>query len=83
MCACLPTLIIVPLRLAAAGPDECRDATDQYMLAVSVLADAIQVYAGCIVDSNGRDDCSIEFSRLQLAQDNFVVAVSDYQSECQ
>jgi hypothetical protein len=81
-CARVLAFIALPIRLAAAGPDECRDATDQYTLALSVLADAIQVYGGCVAESNGRDDCSIEFSRLQLAQDNFLAAVSDYQSEC-
>ena len=74
--------VALPLHVALAGPDECRDATDQYTVAVSILADALQVYEGCIAASNGHDDCSIEFANLQLAQDNFIAAVSDYQNEC-
>jgi hypothetical protein len=82
MKGCAGLFGFIPIRLAYAGPEECRDASDQYTLAVTVLADAIQVYAGCIAESSGRDDCSTEFSRLQLAQDNFIAAVSDYQGEC-
>jgi hypothetical protein len=67
---------------AAAGPDECRDAVDQYNNALSELRDAIRAYTTSIADSRGHDDCSSEFSAVQSAQDDFESAVAEYQSEC-
>jgi hypothetical protein len=67
---------------AVAGPDECREAVDQYNNALSELRDAVRAYTTCIADSRGHDDCSSEFSALQSAQDDFESAVSEYQSEC-
>lgn len=68
---------------AGADPDSCRDAIDQYKSAKSDLRDALRIYAQCLSDSDGHDDCSSEFSSLQSAQDDFETAVSEYESECQ
>jgi hypothetical protein len=35
-----------------------------------------------VSQSNGRDDCSREFSGLRSAQDNFELAVSEFDRDC-
>jgi hypothetical protein len=80
--ACVLAVAILPVRMAAAGPDECRIPRVQYNSALSDLNDALRSYTRCVSESRGLDDCSIEFSALQSAQEDFESAVSDYQSEC-
>lgn len=67
---------------AAADPEECRDAVDQYRSAHEDLYSALKQYVVCLRDSRGHDDCSSEFSSLQTAQSDFEDAVSQYESEC-
>jgi len=67
---------------AWAVPEECRDAVDSCNSAISDLSDALHRYSSCLGGSNGRDDCSIEFSALRSAQDDFESAVSSYETEC-
>jgi len=67
---------------ATADPDSCRDAIDQLKSAKSDVMDRIRSFASCVSSSDGRDDCSIEFSGLRSAEDDFESAVSDYESEC-
>jgi hypothetical protein len=61
---------------------ECRDARDAYRSAQSDLTDAIHNYGRCVSQSDGHDDCSVEFSTLQSAQNDFETAVSDYDEKC-
>jgi hypothetical protein len=68
--------------MALAGSDECNDAVDNYNSALSDVGDTLKRYANCVSDSQGHDDCSIEFSQLKSAQDDFESAVSEYESEC-
>ncbi len=68
---------------AIADPDECRDAVDSYQSALGDVGDALQKYGQCLSNSQGHDDCSSQFSRLQSAHGDFTAAVSDYQSDCQ
>jgi hypothetical protein len=65
-----------------ADPEECREAISQYNSAKSDVADALKLYAACVSDSDGHDDCSSEFSTLRSAQDDFESAVSEYESNC-
>jgi len=69
--------------LATAGPDECREATDQYLIIASAVGDALAAYEMCFFNSLGQDDCALEFSNLQAAQADFEVAVAAYRDECQ
>jgi hypothetical protein len=66
----------------AADPEGCRDAVDAYSSASSEVLSAVRTYANCVASSRGRDDCSIEFSTLNSAHDDFESAVSEYESEC-
>jgi hypothetical protein len=77
-------LIFVLATLATAAADRrgCRSATEAYKSAKSEVADNLRSYADCIHASDGRDDCSAEFSRLKSAQDDFETAVSAYEDEC-
>ena len=68
---------------AAAGPDECRSAIDEFNLTRSDAYAQLKSYAACLSDSDGHDDCSSEFSRIRSAQSDFELAVSEYESECQ
>ena len=54
----------------------------QYNSPKSDVTDALKLYAACVSDSDGHDDCSSEFSSLRSAQDDFESAVSEYESNC-
>jgi hypothetical protein len=66
----------------AADPESCREAVDGYNYARRDVSDALRSYASCVSGSQGRDDCSSEFSQLSSAQEDFESAVSEYESEC-
>jgi hypothetical protein len=70
------------IRSVAADPESCREAIDAYKSARSDVSDAIRAYASCVSNSDGRDDCSSEFSTVSSAQDEFESAISAYESEC-
>lgn len=80
--SCGLVVAIFAVHMAKAGPEECREATDQYIVIASVVADALASYEMCIFNSLGQDDCALEFSRLQAAQADFETAVAAYQSGC-
>ena len=65
-----------------ADSESCRTALDRYRPAKIDVFDAIKTCASCVKDSDGHDDCSSEFSRLQSEQDDFESAVSDYEGDC-
>jgi len=75
--------LCVTAPMAHADTAECREAVDRYNEAIGEVANALRAYSRCVSDSRRHDDCSIEFSRLRSAQDDFETAVSDYESECQ
>ena len=75
-------ILLAHAQAAAAGPQQCGDAVDQYNSAASEVSDALRLYASCLSSSEGRDDCSSEFASLTSAQSDFESAVSNYQSEC-
>ena len=68
-----------PLR---ADPEECQNAIQSYNSALDDLTTALRSYTTCVDDSQGHDDCSIEFSRVRSVQDDFESAVSSYESDC-
>jgi len=62
-CACWAAAVVLGVATsdaASAGPDECRDAAEQYKTAVSEVTSALQQYATCVTSSDGTDDCSSE-----------------------
>jgi hypothetical protein len=65
-----------------ADPEECQEAIREYNSAKSDVVDALKIYAACVSDSDGNDDCSSEFSTLRAAQDDFESAISDHESSC-
>jgi hypothetical protein len=68
--------------VARSDTDECRDALEHYQSARSDVSSALRHYGQCVSDSKGHDDCSVEFSTLHSAQDDFESAVSEYQDKC-
>jgi hypothetical protein len=77
------SLIVVAQSVAAiADPEQCRLAVDQYNLAVEDLSSRLRSYANCLSGSQGKDDCSLEFSSLRSAQSDFEQAVSAYITDC-
>jgi len=66
-----------------ADPEECREAIDKYNAAKSDVSTSLRGYANCVSDSRGHDDCSLEFSTLQLAHSDFESAVLAYGPDCQ
>jgi uncharacterized protein YjfI (DUF2170 family) len=75
-------LFLGSVAITTADTEECQDAVGQLRSAKSDLADPLKEYVACVRDSDGADDCSIEFSNLKSAQDDFESAVSDYASDC-
>ena len=68
------------MQSVAADPESCREAIDGYNSARREVSDALRSYG--VSGSQGRDDCSSEFSQLSSAQEDFESAVSEYESEC-
>jgi hypothetical protein len=60
----------------------CKQAAKHYEIAVTEVTDALRNYEKCIVASRGRAACSEEFSDLDVAQDQFETAVSEYEKGC-
>jgi hypothetical protein len=71
-----------PMIGTKADPEECQEAIAEYRSAKSDVVDALKTYATCVSDSDGKDDCSSEFSTLSSAQDDFESAISNYESSC-
>lgn len=80
-------IVAATLALGLSGPtkasSECSDVIDSYNSAVDDISVDLKRYAICVDDSRGTDDCSVEFSSLKMAQDDFEDAVSRYESECE
>jgi len=67
---------------ATADQEACRGAVFALKSAKNTAGDYLRRYASCLSRSDGRNDCSSEFSRLRSVQEDFESAVSDYQREC-
>jgi hypothetical protein len=67
---------------ATADQDSCRGATFVLRSAKAAVGDYLRRYSSCVSRNDGRSDCSSEFLRLRSAQEDFELAVSDYQREC-
>ena len=80
--ACTLIFVLTALAAASADPKGCRNAAEAYKSAKRDVAENLRSYADCLHASDGHDDCTIEFSRLKSAQDDFESAVSDYEDEC-
>ena len=74
-------LVLLPSAPIKAS-SECSNAINSYNSAVDDIAYRMKGYGRCVADSQGTDDCSIEFRRLKSAQDDFESAVSEHQSYC-
>ena len=83
--------IILPSLLvsfsATAGPDECRDATEQLHPAQeqvesdqSNVNDAAEAYASCVKDNSEPGGCDSEHDELEHAQDDLESAQSEKES---
>ncbi|GEP08037.1 hypothetical protein MOX02_60750 [Methylobacterium oxalidis] len=62
---------------------DCSHAISTYNLAISDVSSRLKRYASCVSDSQGKDECSLEFGRLRSAQGDFELAVSGVQTNCQ
>lgn len=60
----------------------CRSAIDSYNLAVDTISSRIRRYTTCVANSQGRDECSIEFNSLRSAHTDFELSISSYRSGC-
>ena len=67
---------------AYAENEDCDTATAQINNARTDISNAMRKYSRCVGSTQGDDDCSLEFSRLKRAQDDFESAVEGYQSDC-
>ena len=57
--------------VAVAAADECSQAMDGYKSAVVDVSSAVRTYALCIAGSDGKHECSGEFSGLLSAHEEF------------
>lgn len=62
---------------------QCAVAVDTYNSTISDVSSQLRRYSACLNDSQGKDDCSSEFSRLRRTQSDFESAVSAIQSYCE
>jgi len=76
------TIVLLAGVSATADPEACRGALRILKSARGGVGDYLRRYASCVSLSNGHDDCSREFSGLRSAQDNFELAVSDFDRDC-
>ena len=76
------TIVLLAGVSATADPEACRGALRILKSARGGVGDYLRRYASFVSQSNGRDDCSREFSGLRSAQDNFELAVSDFDRDC-
>lgn len=79
---CTGVLVTGGVSKTAADPKECRNAVDEYRSARSDIRSNLKLYALCVDGNEGHDDCSVEFSNLQSAQNDFESAISEYETEC-
>jgi hypothetical protein len=79
----LALMMFAHASVARANPEECREAIRKYNAAIGDVSSALRVFTGCVNDSRGHDDCSTEFSTLQLAHSDFEDAVTAYGADCQ
>jgi hypothetical protein len=70
------------VHLVHAGPEECRQALDDYDVVMSELTEALGQYEKCVTESHGEDVCEIAFMQLQSVHEEFQSAVLTYQNEC-
>lgn len=81
------TLMILVATIASlpvtATANDCDDAVDSYNSAADDLMSALRRYASCVSSSEGKDDCSGQFSRVRSAQSDFESAVSEIDSYCE
>lgn len=75
-------LVFVVASTAGSDTDACQQAAKRYEIAADAITDALRSYEKCIVASRGRNPCSEEFSDLDVAQDRFETAVSEYNERC-
>ena len=76
------TIVLLAGVSAMADREACRGAILTFKSAKGSVGDYLRRYASCVSQSNGHDDCSREFSGLRSAQDNFELAVSDFDRDC-
>ena len=75
-------LVFVVASMADSNTDACQRVAMRYEIAAAAITDALHSYEKCIAASRGRDTCSAEFSDLDVAQDRFETAVSEYDERC-
>jgi hypothetical protein len=75
-------LVFVVASMADSNTDACQRVAMRYEIAAAAITDALRSYEKCIAASRGRDTCSAEFSDLDVAQDRFETAVSEYDERC-
>ena len=75
-------LAAVLIALAAASPDQCREASVSYNQMVAAIHDAIRDYSRCLMASLARDDCGVEFIELQVTHRDFEAAVTQRAAKC-
>jgi len=55
---------------------------DAYNQSIETVSSTMRRYSNCVANSEGKDDCSLEFRRLRNAQSDFETAVGQIGMEC-
>lgn len=81
-----PVAALAALVLATAAPvaaqTDCPSYRDAYQRAVDDIDDMLRLYAKCVSNSGGNDDCGLQFKQLEKAQKRFDAAVLDIRFNC-
>ena len=72
----------IVIALAAAGPEQCREATLRYNEMVAAIHAAIRDYERCVTASLARDHCGAEFIELQVTHGDLEIAVDERTAKC-
>lgn len=67
---------------SGAYASDCKEAHSKFSDAFRDVQYALNRYVRCMNNTDGTDDCSIEFRRLKYAQGDIETASSDIQSNC-
>jgi hypothetical protein len=78
----LSTLLAIAALAQTSSPDGCSRATQHFDAASREVSAVLPAYQRCVAASGARDDCTVEFGDLDMAQDRFEAAVREYAEAC-
>jgi hypothetical protein len=70
------------LAAPASAQNDCGSVQGDYNRAIDQISDRMELYAKCVNESQGHDDCSLQFKQLEKAHRRFDEAVMTIGFRC-